>query len=178
MCLVWESHAANVLTIKYFVSRWIIWLRILAIDILFSTFNSSIYNKNAYSRHIQWVDSSILAGAFLTSSFCVVPESSYSSNTAISTLVVVWSSNCSIAANSTVSVVASFKNFRRQQQKLAVVQVSLTSCGLLLCSPKALFRLCANKAHIHVVFRKTPLKQQFYSGYLSVRHHSIGIYGF
>ena len=35
--------------------------------------------------HIQCllqVDGSILAGVFLTSSFCVVPESSYSSNTA------------------------------------------------------------------------------------------------
>ena len=48
--------------------------------------------------HTQWVDGSILAGVFLTSSFCVVPESSYSSNAAISTLVVVWSSNYSIAA--------------------------------------------------------------------------------
>ena len=71
----------------------------------------------------------------ITSSFCVVPESSYSSNAAISTLVAVWSSNCSIAASSTVSVVASFKIFWRRLQKLAVVQVSLTSCGLLLCSP-------------------------------------------
>ena len=133
---------------------------------LFSTFNSSIYSK-MHIVHIQSVDSSILAGAFLTTSFCVVPESSYSSNTAISTLVIVWSSNCSIAASSIVSVVASFKNFQRRQQKLAVVQVSLTSCGLLLCLPKTLCRHCAHKAHIHVVLsRKTPLKQQFYSEYL------------
>ena len=133
MCLVWARVPASVLLIKYFVSRSIIWLRILATDIfIFNFHNSSIYNKNAYT-HIQWVDGSILAGVFLTSSFCVVPESSHPSNAVISTLVVVWSSNCSIAASSTVSVVASFKNFRRRPQKLAVVQLSLTSCGLLLC---------------------------------------------
>ena len=39
---------------------------------------------------------SILAGVFL-SSLCVVPESSYSSNTTISSLLVAWSSNCSTA---------------------------------------------------------------------------------
>ena len=60
--------------------------------------------------------------------------------------------------SSTESVVASFKNLR-QPQKLAVVQLSLTSCGLLLCSPKTLCRLCA---HIHIVLRhKKPLQQQF-----------------
>ena len=67
-----------------------------------------------------------------------------------------------------MSVVASFKNFRRRPQKLAVVQVSLTSCGLLLGSPKTLCRIHAHRAYIHVVLsRKTPL-QQFYSEYLSV----------
>ena len=47
----------------------------------------------------------------LTSSFCVVLESSYSSNAAISSLLVAWSLNCSIAASSTKSMVASFKSF-------------------------------------------------------------------
>ena len=32
---------------------------------------------------------------------------------------------------------------------LAVVQVSLTSCGLLLCSPKTLCGLRAHRAQIH-----------------------------
>ena len=46
--------------------------------------------------HIQCllrVDSSILAGVTLTSSFCVVSESSYSSNAAISSLLVAWCSS-------------------------------------------------------------------------------------
>ena len=119
--------------------------------------------------HIQCLlrdDGSILAGVFLTSSFCVVPESSYSFNAVISSLiVVVWSSNCPIAASSTESMVASFKNLRRRPQKLAVVQLLLTSCGLLLGSPKTLCRLRAHRAHMHVVLScKTPLQQQFYSG--------------
>ena len=98
-----------------------------------------------------------------------MPESSYSSNAAISTLVIVWSSNYSIAASSTVSMLASFTNFWRWLQKLAVVQVSLTSCGLLLCSPKLSRCRLRARAHIHVVLsRKTPLQQQFYSEYLSL----------
>ena len=62
--------------------------------------------------HIQCflrVDGSILAGVFLISSFCVVPESSYSSNAASSSLLVAWYSNCSSAASSTKSTIASFK---------------------------------------------------------------------
>ena len=48
----------------------------------------------------------------------------------------------------------------------AVVQVSLTSCGLLLGSPQTLCRLRVHRAHIHVVLsHKTPLQQQFYSEY-------------
>ena len=61
--------------------------------------------------HIQCllrVDGSILAGVFLTSSFCVVPESSYSSNAVISSLVIVQLLYCSC---STESMVTSFKNF-------------------------------------------------------------------
>ena len=177
MCLVWESHATSVLTIKYFVSRWIIWLRILATDIFY--FQLSIPSF-ATKMDIQWVDGSILACVFLTSSFCVVPESSYSSNAAISTLSVVWSLNCSIAASSTVSVLASFKNFRRRLQKLAVVQLLLTYCGLLyLCSPKTFCRLCAHRAHLHVVLsRKTPLSNSFTVSTYQFDTTALGSMGF
>ena len=51
---------------------------------------------HVYIQCLLRVDGSILAGVFLTSSFCVVPESSYSSSTAISSLLVAWSSNCCI----------------------------------------------------------------------------------
>ena len=60
--------------------------------------------------HIQCllrVDGSIVAGVFLTSFFCVVPESPYSSNAASSSLLVAWYSNCYSAASSTKSTVAS-----------------------------------------------------------------------
>ena len=71
--------------------------------------------------HIQCllrVDGSILAGVFLTSSFCVVPESSYIFLQC--SLLVAWYLNCSIAASSTKSTVASFKNFhtRRDSHKI------------------------------------------------------------
>ena len=58
--------------------------------------------------HIQCllrVDGSILAGV-LTSFFCVVPESPYSSDAASSSLLVAWYLNC-ISAASTRSTVAS-----------------------------------------------------------------------
>ena len=121
--------------------------------------------------HIQCllrVDGSILAGVFLASSFCVVPESSYSSNAAISTLVVVWSLNCSIATSSTESMVASFKNLHtkgggRRNWRL------FSSRSLHVAYYKKLCRLRAHRAHIHLVLsRKTPLQQQFYSEYISV----------
>jgi len=54
------------------------------------------------------VDGSILAGVFLTSFFCVVPESPYSTDAAISSLLVVaWYLNCISAASSTKQTVAS-----------------------------------------------------------------------
>ena len=65
-------------------------------------------------NHFSLVDGSILVSVFLKSSFCVVPESSYSSNAVISSLVVVWSSNCSTAASSTESMVTSFKSFHTE----------------------------------------------------------------
>ena len=101
-----------------------------------------------------------------------------SSNAAISTLVVVGLRIALLQLSSTMSVVASFKNFWRRPQKLAVVQVSLTPYGVLLCSPKTLCRLCVHRGDIHIVLsHKTPLQQQFYSEYLSVWYHSVGIYG-
>ena len=44
------------------------------------------------------VNGSIVAGVFLTSFFCVVPESPYSSDAASSSLLVAWYSNCFSAA--------------------------------------------------------------------------------
>ena len=60
--------------------------------------------------HIQClvrVSGSILAGVFLTSFFCVVLEYSYFSDAASSSLLVPWHLNCSSAASSTKSTVAS-----------------------------------------------------------------------
>ena len=78
------------------------------------TYNFHISNLLVTTKmHIQClVEGSILAGVFLTSSFCVVPESSYPSNAPVSNLLVAWSSNCSTAASSTKSMVASFKNLQ------------------------------------------------------------------
>ena len=63
-----------------------------------------IYKKKELIVHIQYllrVDGSIVAGVFLTSFFCVVPESPYSSDAASSSLLVAWYSNCFSAASST-----------------------------------------------------------------------------
>ena len=60
--------------------------------------------------HIQCllrVDGSILAGVFLTSFFCVVPESPFSSDAASSSLLVAWYLNCFSTTSSTESTVAS-----------------------------------------------------------------------
>ena len=92
--------------------------------------------------HIQCllrIDGSILAGVFLTSSFCVVSESSGSSNAASSSLFVHVElgtySNCSSAANRTESTVHGFFQrlayYRRQPQTLAVVQLRRSiHCGV------------------------------------------------
>ena len=56
-----------------------------------------------YIQCLLKVDGSILAAVFLTSSFCVAPESSYSSNAESNSLLVAWSSNCSIAASIVLS---------------------------------------------------------------------------
>ena len=65
----------------------------------------------------------------LTSSFCVVLESSYSSNAAISSLLVAWLLNCPIEASSTESVVASFKNFHTKRGGYRNWRLS-SSCSL------------------------------------------------
>ena len=57
-----------------------------------------------YIQRLLRVDSSILAGVFLTSFFCVVPESPYSSDAASSSLLVAWYSNCFSATGSTISL--------------------------------------------------------------------------
>ena len=59
--------------------------------------------KKAYSAHTMStrVDGSLVAGVFLTSFFCVVPESPYSSDAARSSLLVAWYSNCFSAGSST-----------------------------------------------------------------------------
>ena len=68
--------------------------------------------------HIQCllrVDGSILAGVFLSSCFCVVPKSPHFSDTASSSLLAAWYSNCSSAASSTKS---------QWLQKLVFVQLN------------------------------------------------------
>ena len=57
-----------------------------------------LFTAKMLTVHIQCllrVGGSILAGVFLTSFFCFVPESSYSSNASSSSLLVAWYSNCS-----------------------------------------------------------------------------------
>ena len=133
--------------------------------------------------HIQsllWVDDSILAGVSLTSSFCLVPESSYSSNTVISSLLVAWSLNCSIAASSTNSMVASFKNFctKGGGRRMVVVQLSFISCGLLLGSPKnSLQTPSPQNSHTWSTQDTITATVSIYLQSKSVWHHSIGIYG-
>ena len=78
-------------------------------DIQFHIFNFQIclpwlFTKKELIVHIQCllrVDGSIVAGVFLTSFFCVVPESPYSSDAASSSLLVAWYSNCFSVASST-----------------------------------------------------------------------------
>ena len=90
-------------------------------------------------------------------------------NAVISSPLVVWSSNCCIAASSTESMVASFKNFcskggSRRNWRL------FSSCSVHVdyywVQRKTLCGLHPHRAHIHVVLsHKTPLQQQFYSEY-------------
>ena len=77
----------------------------IATDIQFHVFNFQLclpwlFSKKELIMHIQGllrVDGSIVAGVFLTS-FCVVPESLYSSDAASSGQLVAWYSNCFSAA--------------------------------------------------------------------------------
>ena len=75
---------------------------------MFSTFKFAChgYLQEKLIVHIQCllgVDGSLVAGVFLTSFFCVVPESPYSSNVASSSLLVAWYSNCFSAGSLSTS---------------------------------------------------------------------------
>ena len=80
--------------------------------VIFSNFKFACYGHlqrkwiivHVYIQSLLRVDGSILAGVFLTSSWSsVVPQSSYSSNAAISSLLVDWSSNCPVAGRTFIS---------------------------------------------------------------------------
>ena len=63
----------------------------------YSNLLAMVIYKKELIVHIQClltVDGSIVAGVFLTSFFCVVPESPYSSGAASSSLLAAWYSNC------------------------------------------------------------------------------------
>ena len=104
------------------------------------------------------VDGSILAGVFLTFSFCVAPESSYSTNAVISSLVIVWSSNYSTAASSTESMVASFNTKGGGHRNWWLFSSRLLHMDYYWVHQKLSV----------VLSRKTPLQQEFYTEYLSV----------
>ena len=97
------------------IARATVYIYTLATDIQFHIFNFQIclpwlFTKKELIVHIQCllrVDGSIVAGVFLTFFFCVVPESPYSSDAASSSPLVAWYLNCSSAASSTKSTVAS-----------------------------------------------------------------------
>ena len=123
---------ASVLTIKYFI-----WLRTLATDIQFQVLLSNFHISNLlviviymHIVHIQCllrVDGSTLAGVFLTSSFCVVPESSYSSNEASGSLLVAWYTQTLVAPSQ--QCMASFQTSALEvATELAVVQLHRPLC--------------------------------------------------
>ena len=118
---------------------------------------------HVYIQCLLQLDGSILAGVFLTSSSCVVPKSSYSSNAAISSLLVAWSSNCSIVASRTKSMVetSALKEAATETGGCSAPTHFLwTSIGLT----EKLSRIRPHRAHKHVLLRpKTPLQQQIYS---------------
>ena len=96
------------------------------------------------------VEGSILAGV-LTSSFCDVPECSYSSNATISSLLVAWSSNCSTAPSQWCFI-----------QKHPNIQLPLTLCGLLLGSPKNYLQtLSPQSSHIGSMSRNHQCSNSF-----------------
>ena len=90
-----------------------------------------------YIQFLLRVDGSILAGVFLTSSFfCVVPESSYSSNEESSSLLVAYSSNCSVQLVALSECGFIQKLYTRGSGcKTGGCSAPLTSCGLLLGLP-------------------------------------------
>ena len=94
---------------KYYLGYVLLDQLSIATDIQFQVFNFQIclpwlFTKKKLILHIQCllrVDGSLVAGVFLTSFFCVVPESPYSSDAASSNLLVAWYSNCFSAGSST-----------------------------------------------------------------------------
>ena len=95
---------------KYYLGYVLLEQLSIATDIQFHVFNFQIClpwlftKKRELIVHIQCllrVDGSIVAGVFLISFFCVVPESPYPSDAASSSLLVAWYSNYFSAASST-----------------------------------------------------------------------------
>ena len=102
-----------------------------------------LFTTKMLTVHIQCllrVGVSILPGVFLTSFFCVVPESSYSSNTSSSSLLVAWYSNCSRERHLIQGVfIFVFLLFSFLSSPLLPPSSSLFSClPLPLCSPASL----------------------------------------
>ena len=123
-------------------------------------------NANSYIQYLLRVDGSIFVGVFLMSFFCVVPESSYTSNAANSSQLVHWSSNCSIADS---SIVASFKKFctKRGGHRNWQLFSSLSLHVDYYCVHyRTLYRLRPHRAHKHVVL-------SHYSDSFTVTSHSL-----
>ena len=122
---------------------------------------------HVYIQCLLRVDGNILAGVFLTSSFfCVVPESSYSSNAAINSLLAAWSSNCSSAANSSKSI-KWWLHSKPPTLKEAVAETGGCSAPAHFMWTTIGFteKLSADfvPTKLSLLSRKTPLQQQFYS---------------
>ena len=95
-----QKKAYSAHTIELMVALWLV-TSYIATDIQFHVFNFQnllalvIYKKKAYSAHtIELMVALWLVSSSLTSFFCVVPESPYSSDAASSSLLVAWYSNC------------------------------------------------------------------------------------
>ena len=86
-----------------------------------------IYMHIVHIQCLLRVDGSTLAGVFLTSSFCVVPESSYSSNEASGSLLVAWYTQTLVAPSQ--QCMASFQTSALEvATELVVVQLHRPLC--------------------------------------------------
>ena len=128
--------------------------------------------------HIQCllrVDGSILAGVFLTFSFCVVPESSYSSNAAISSLLVAWSLLKLVVPSQWWLHSKNFHTKGGGHRNWWLFSSRSLRVDYYWVHRKTLCRLCPHRAPIHVVLsRKTPLQQQFYYRFDTTALGSMG----